>query len=553
MNTVKVIPLGGYAEVGKNMTAVEYGNDIVIIDAGLMFPEDRLLGVDFVIPDISYLLENKDKVRAILVTHGHEDHIGALPYVLPELRVPVFATRLTKGLISNKLKERRLLNSTEVNVVDTRDVLSLGEFEVEFYRVNHSIPDAVGIAVHTPAGTIVHSGDFKIDQTPVDGLPTDFAKLVELGQGGVIAFICDCVRVERGGHSPSERTIAETFDIIFRRARGRIIVTTFASNISRVQQIIDAAREHGRKVAVVGRSLESNAKVAIELGYLSGTEGVLMRLDELRGLPHEQIVFVTTGSQGEPTSVLSRIATNEHRSIRLVPGDTVIMSSSPIPGNEETVMRTVDNLFRLGADVIYSALANVHVSGHASQEDLKLVLNLLRPQYCVPFHGEYRHMVLFRRVAEEVGIQSEQALLAAVGQVLEFSERRGTISGRVPAGSVFVDGTTTFGEMSQVVLRDRRQLSRDGVVIVVVALDRQSGRLVVGPDVVSRGFLYPREPDDVLESAKETLRAALDHGAKLNVEVEFGFVTHKVKEVLSEYLYEQTGRRPLILPVVTEV
>lgn len=553
-HNVKVIPLGGYGEVGKNMTAIEYGNDIVVIDAGLMFPEEQLLGVDFVIPDISYLTQNKDRVRALLVTHGHEDHIGALPYILPDLNVPIFATRLTKGLIANKLRERRLLNTAEINVVDVRDVLTLGEFEVEFYRVNHSIPDAVGIALHTPAGTVVHSGDFKIDQTPVDGLPTDFAKLVELGQRGVLAFICDCVRVEREGHSPSDRSICETFDIIFRRAPGRIIVTTFASNISRLQQVVDVSREHGRKVAVVGRSLENNVKVSIELGYMTGTDGVLMRQDEVRRLPAEQVVFVTTGSQGEPTSVLSRIATNEHRNIRIVPGDTVIMSSSPIPGNEETVMRTVDNLFRLGADVIYSALANVHVSGHAAQDDIKLVLNLLKPRYCVPFHGEYRHMVLFRRVAQEVGIAFDQSLLVGVGQVLEFGEGQGFVSGQVPSGSVFVDGTrTTFGEVHQVVLRDRRLLSRDGIVIAVVALDRQTGRLVLGPDIVSRGFVYSHEPEDILQSAKDALLEGLDHGSRLNAEVEFGFVTHKIKEILGEYLYEQTGRRPLILPVVTEV
>lgn len=549
--SVKVIPLGGYGEVGKNMTAIEYGNDILVIDAGLMFPEEQLLGVDFVIPDISYLSENRDKVRAILVTHGHEDHIGALPFVLPELRVPVFATRLTRGLIANKLKERRGVTA-ELNVISTEDVLTFGAFEVEFYRVNHSIPDAVGIALNTPAGTIVHSGDFKIDQTPVDGLTMDFAKLVSLGQRGVLAFICDCVRVERAGHSPSERTISETLDILFGRAPGRIIVTTFASNISRVQQIIDAAREHGRKVAVVGRSLENNVKVAIDLGYMNGTEGVLARFDEVRRLPSDQVVFVTTGSQGEPTSVLSRIATNDHRNIRIVPGDTVILSSSPVPGNEEAVMRTVNNLFRLGADVIYSEVSNVHASGHASQEDIKLVLNLLRPRYCVPFHGEYRHMVLFQRVAEEVGIPAERTLLAGVGDVLEFAGQEAWSAGQVTTGAILVDGAT-IGEVSQIVLRDRRQLSRDGVVIAVIGLDRQTGRIVVGPDIVSRGFVYAGEGDDVLEAAKEALREGLDHGSKANASIEFSFVNHKIKEILGEYLYGQTGRRPMILPVVTEI
>jgi ribonuclease J len=549
-NKVKVISLGGVGEIGKNMLVVEYRDDIIVIDAGLKFPEEEMLGIDFIIPDISYLLERREKVRAIFITHGHEDHIGALPYILPELNVPIYSTKLTNGLVKVKLKERGLLNETDLRVVGPDERISCGSIGIEFFRVNHSIPDAVGLIIRTPVGVIVHSGDFKFDHTPVEAEPTDVDKLNLLGESDILAFFCDCVRVELPGYTPSERVVGDTFDAVISDAPGRVIISTFASNISRIQQVIFAAHKHGRKVAVVGRSLESNVSVALELGYLNVPEGGLVRLSETKQLSDREIVYITTGSQGEPTSVLSRIATNDHKQIRIVPGDTVILSATPVPGNEETVARTIDNLFRLGANVIYDATMMVHVSGHASREELKHMLQLMRPRYAVPIHGEYRHMVLFREVAVEAGVSSESVLLAEVGDVLEFGEESGSINKRLPVGSVLVDGVMV-GEVAQVVLRDRQHLSRDGVVIVVVALDRQNGKLIAGPDIVSRGFVYMRDTDELVEKAKEQVRKALANYYKS--EVEYGLAVQTIKQALGKFIFEKTHRRPMILPVVTEL
>lgn len=548
---LKVIPLGGVGEIGKNMWVVEYGDDLVVVDCGLMFPEDEMLGIDLVIPDISYLLENREKVRAIVVTHGHEDHTGALPYVLPQINVPVYATKLAQGLISVKLKEHRLLGSVEQVVVSPGDTVQLGELEVEFVRVAHSIPDAVLVAVHSPVGTLVHTGDFKFDQSPMDGKVTDFARLAELGSGGVLVLVSDSVRVEQPGFTPSERLVTETFDRVFQKAEGRVLVTTFASNISRVQQAIQAAHRHGRKAAVVGRSMENNIAIARELDYISIPDGVLLRVEEVNKLSPDKVLYVTTGSQGEPTSVLSRIANKEHRHIQLKPGDTVIISATPVPGNEEAVARTINNLFRQGVEVIYGTEANVHVSGHASREELRLMINLLRPQFCVPGHGEYRHMVLYKRLAEECGIPTSNVLLADLGSVMEFGPSNfGKITGKVTAGDVLVDGVTV-GEVGEVVLRDRQLLSKDGVLIVVVTVDRQTGRVVAGPEVVSRGFVYARNSEELLEAAKHRVLQVLevDGGAM----AEPGFMQSKIKEAVGRFLYEQTRRRPMILPVVQEL
>lgn len=549
-NNVKVVPLGGTGEIGKNMLVVESRDDIVVVDAGLKFPEEEMLGIDFIIPDISYLLEKKEKVRGIVITHGHEDHIGALPYILPDLHVPIYSTRLTNGLIKVKLRERGLLGEADLHIVEPGDVFVFGSLTVELFRVNHSIPDAVGLIIQTPAGLIVHSGDFKFDRTPVQGAPTDLDKLAALGRSDVLALFCDCVRVELQGYTPSERVVGDTFDAVMSRARGRVIITTFASNISRIQQAIYTAHSHGRKVAIIGRSLENNVGVAVELGFLKVPDGTLVNLAETKNLRSDQIVYITTGSQGEPTSVLSRIAINDHKQIHIIPGDTVILSATPVPGNEETVSKTIDNLFKLGANVVYDAIMTVHVSGHASREELKLMLELVKPKYCVPLHGEYRHMVLFRDLACEAGIDPDRVLLAEVGDVLEFGKDSGHIARRVPVGSVLVDGVMV-GEVAQVVLRDRQHLSRDGVVIVVVALDRQSGMLVAGPDIISRGFVYMREADELIEKAKEQVRRAI--AGRNGSQVEYGFAVQKIKESLGKFIFNKTHRRPMILPVVTEL
>lgn len=547
---LKVIPLGGVGEIGKNMWAVEFGDDLVVIDCGLMFPEDEMLGIDLVIPDISYLLENREKVRGIVITHGHEDHTGALPYVLPELNVPVYATRLAHGLISVKLKEHRLLDSVEQVVIEAGDRVRFGELEAEFIRVAHSIPDSILVAIHSPAGTLVHTGDFKFDQSPMDGKATDFGRLARLGSEGVLVLVSDCVRVEQPGFTPPERLVTETFDRVFANAQGRVLITTFASNISRVQQAIQSAFRHGRKSAVVGRSMENNVAIARELDYLHIPEGALLRVDEVNKLPPDKILYVTTGSQGEPTSVLSRIANNEHRQIQLGPGDTVIISATPVPGNEEAVSKTINNLFRQGVEVIYGAGSTVHVSGHASREELRLMINLLKPEFCVPGHGEYRHMVLYRRLAEECGIPTSNILLSDIGTVMEFAQGSGKVTGKVTAGDVLVDGVTV-GEVGEVVLRDRRLLSKDGVVIVVVTVDRQTGRVVAGPDVVSRGFVYARNAEELLAAASERALRVLEVDGLAQAEP--GFMQAKIKEAIGKFLYEQTRRRPMILPVVQEM
>jgi ribonuclease J len=526
-----------------------------LVDAGLKFPEEEMLGIDLVIPDVAYLQQIQHRLRAIIITHGHEDHIGALPYVLTSIDVPVYATPLTNGLISVKLKEHKLLGKRRLENLTPGEAVDIGPFNVLPFRVTHSIPDAVGFAITTPAGTIVFTGDFKFDQTPAFGPPPDFATLAAIGQRGVLALLSDSTRVEKAGYSPSERTIQHSFDEIIRDAEGRVLITTFASNITRVQQAMEVAYRHGRKVALVGRSMENNCSIASELHYMEYPEETVFRLDDVRRFPLNEVMLITTGSQGEPSSVLSRLATNDHRQIKVVPGDTVILSATPVPGNEETVARTIDNLMRLGAEVIYEPLADVHVSGHGYREELKLMLNLMRPRYCVPVHGEYRHLVHYRRLAVETGIPAENVLLAEIGDVIEISEEKINKVDSRSVGSVLVDGLT-IGAASDAVLRDRQHLSRDGVLIVALTLDRASGQLLAGPEVISRGFVAggAYAEGNLLDQARARVVNAIEElEAKTTTSVEFGYVVSKVKETMSEFVYQQAKARPMILPVITEV
>ncbi|MHB8618749.1 MAG: ribonuclease J [Chloroflexota bacterium] len=548
---LRVIPLGGLGEIGKNMMAVEYGEDIVLIDGGLMFPEDEMLGIDLVIPDVTYLLDKSQNIRGWVITHGHEDHTGGLPYLLPQLGFPpIFGTKLTQGLIRVKLDEHHLLKESRLEVIQAGDSIRLGCFGVDFFQVCHSIPDAVGVAVHSPIGTIVHTGDFKLDHTPVDGKLTDFAKLADLGGKGVLALFSDSTRVEAPGYTPSEKVISDTFDGVFANAPGRIIIATFASLISRVQQVIDASVKHDRKVGVVGRSMVNNVAMAQELGYLKAPEGTLRTIEELAKLPLDQVVVITTGSQGEPTSALSRMANRDHRQISIVPGDTVIMSSSPIPGNEELVARNIDNLYRQGARVLYHRLLPVHVSGHASQEEQKLMLNLVKPRYFVPIHGEYHHLILHGELAKSLGWEADHVIVAEDGDVIEFTADSARKNGKVPYGYVFVDGLGV-GDIGTVVLRDRKLLAQDGMLVAIITVDRQSGRPTGLPDIITRGFVYQPESEELIAHARQKALEALDqypeHAA------DYGYVKNKVRDTLSHFLYEQTKRHPMILPVVVEV
>ncbi|HZT98560.1 MAG TPA: ribonuclease J [Ktedonobacteraceae bacterium] len=548
---IRLIPLGGLGEVGKNMMVVEYGDDLIVIDVGVMFPDDEMFGVDLVIPDTSYLADKKQRIRGILITHGHEDHVGGLPYILPMLDFPpIYATRLTQGLITVKLKEHRLLDKTTISTVTPGDTVKLGECVAEFFRVNHSIPDAVGIVLHTPIGTVVHTGDYKFDYTPIDGKPADFGTLARIGNEGVLVMMGDSTRIETPGYTPSERVINDSFDKIFANAPGRILVATFASLISRVQQVIDAAVRYDRFVALTGRSMVNNVQMAIELGYLNVPKGTLIRIEDINKFHPEQIVIVCTGSQGEPTSALTRIANQDHRLVRIQSGDTVILSATPVPGNEKMVSRTINNLFRQGAEVYYQGISNVHVSGHAAQEELKLMLNLIRPKFFVPVHGEYRQLLLHTKLAHSLGIPEDHIVIAEDGDIIEVTPDSIHIAGHTTSGNVFVDGLSV-GDVGQIVLRDRKVLSQDGILMAVLTIDKETGQPIAGPDIVSRGFVYMRDAEELLESARERV---LDSFIGLNGHAsDWGFVKDKIKHTLSEFLYEKTRRRPMILPIVMEV
>jgi len=548
---LRIIPLGGLGEIGKNMLVLEYENDIIIIDAGLMFPEEEMVGIDLVIPDFSYVTERKEKVRGIIISHGHEDHIGALPYLLPQLdNVPVYSSKLTNGLIQVKLKERRIHAGVNLKVLNFGQEITLGSFRVEFFPVCHSIPDACGIIIRTPEGIVIHSGDFKIDHTPVNGKPTDLSRLAQLGAQGVLLLLSDSTYAELPGYTPSEQTVGESLEYFIANAPGRVIVTTFSSLISRVQQVIDAAAKHGRKVFIVGRSMSETVRISLELGYLKAPNGILGRIEEIKGLPHNKIVLVTTGSQGEPTSALVRMANRDHKHVHIMRGDTIILSSTPVPGNESLVNRTVDSLFKQGAQVIYSKLGQVHVHGHGSQEELKLILSLVKPRFFVPVHGEYRHLSLHAQLAESVGMPHDKIFILEDGDVLELNSNFARINGKVNSGHVYVDGLSV-GDIGGVVLRTRRMLSRDGIVVVIIAVNRQTGKLVGPPDIVSRGFMEDRDFGDLMGESRQVLVKALEHsGSRLN---EWSFINSKVRDTLEKFYYDRTKRRPMILPFMVKV
>lgn len=544
---LSIIPLGGVGEIGKNMTVYRYGDDIIVVDAGLKFPEEEMLGIDIVIPDINYLIEHKDKVRGIFITHGHEDHIGGLPYVLKSLNVPVYATRLTLGLIENKLKEHGLTDSTKMIKIDGNSVVEVGVFKVSFFYVNHSIPDTGGFAIETPEGLVVHTGDFKFDHTPVDDRPADLHKLASYGERGVLALVADSTNSEREGFTPSEKIVGKKIDEIIMKATGRVILATFASNIHRMQQVVQGAERYGRKVAVVGRSMVNNMQIAVQLGYLEVEPTTLIDADDIGKYPPEKVVLLCTGSQGEPMSALTRMARGAHRKVEIVPGDTVVLASSPIPGNEKYVARTIDQLFRAGAHVIYKG---VHVSGHGSQEELKLMLNLTRPKFFVPVHGEYRMQRTHGDLAMGVGVEEENIFILDLGDVLEFDAGRAQIAGRVTAGTVMIDGLGV-GDVGNIVLRDRKLLSQDGILVVVVTLSKETGRVMSGPDIISRGFVYVRESEALLDEATKLVENTLTRLVADNVN-EWSSLKTAVREALGRFLFEQTRRRPMILPIIME-
>jgi ribonuclease J len=548
---LKFIPLGGLGEIGLNMAVFEYGEDIIIVDCGLMFPEPYMLGIDIVIPDISYLLERADKVRGILLTHGHEDHIGALPYVLRELNPPIYGTALTLGFVRGKLKEFSLDDKVELRVVKPRDIVSLGAFSVEFIRVAHSIVDGCGLAIRSPEGVVIHTGDFKIDQTPVDGELTDLATFSRYGEAGVLALMADSTNVEREGYTLSEKLVGDAFDEIFPRLSGRIIVAAFSSNIHRVQQVVDAAARSGRKVLLNGRSMITNVQIARELGYLRIDDDILIDLKELPRIPKEEVCMITTGSQGEPMSALTRIAMDDHKQIKLEEGDTVILSSRFIPGNEKTISDLINHLYRRGAEVIHEKVSEVHVSGHASQEELKLIQNLVRPRYFIPVHGEYRHLVKHAQLAQRVGLAKERCILAVNGDVIAFSGGEACIIDRVETGRVFVDGKGV-GDVGNVVLKDRKHLSEDGMVVVIIGINQGTGEIIYGPDIVSRGFVFEDESQQYLDEAKKVV---VDTLALVNPEVlaDWSEVKLEVRRVLRRFFNKTIERRPVILPLILEM
>lgn len=549
---IKIAFLGGLNEVGKNITLFEYKNDILIVDSGLAFPDEDMPGIDLVIPDFTYLEKNADRVKGICITHGHEDHIGSLAYLLKKVNVPVYSTRLTNGLIEGKLKEHGILNSTKLNVVKPGDSVKVGEFSVEFIHVNHSIPDAVGFAISCEGGTVVHTGDFKIDTTPIDGGMIDIARFAELGKEGVLCMMADSTNAERPGYTESESKVGTSFELLFRKAeKRRIIVATFASNIHRVQQIINVAAQLGRKVALSGRSLENVVAVAAELGYLKVPDGILVKLDMINRYSDHEIVLITTGSQGEPMSALTRMAFSDHRKVAIGPNDYVIISATPIPGNEKTVSRVVNELMKLGAEVVYEKMYDVHVSGHACREELKLMLGIVKPQYFVPVHGEQKHLLKHAQLAESVGIPSKNIVIADNGVMLEVSSQKIKKSGTVPAGKVFVDGYGV-GDVGSVVIKDRKHLAEDGIIIVVATLDSVSGDLVSGPDVVSRGFVFVKENEALIDEAKETAYNAIMRCFDRNI-YDWGSIKSRVRDEVSRLMYERTKRSPMILPILMEI
>jgi ribonuclease J len=550
--SLKIVPLGGLGEVGKNMIVFEYGRNVLLVDAGVMFPENDMLGIDFIIPDFDYLLDKKDLVRGIIVTHGHEDHTGGLPYVLKEINAPVYATRLTRGLIEVKLRQHRLLEETTLHTIEAGDQVHIGPFGVEFYHVCHSIPDAVGLGITTPLGLVVHSSDYKFDHTPVDGWPTDFAKLAEFASRGVLVLLADSTNSEEPGWTPSERTVQEALDRVFQEAPGRIIVATFASLISRIQLVFNAAQRYGRKVAIAGYSMVENVKIAQKLGYLNAPSDLIIPLNDINHYAPSEVAIMATGTQGEPSAVLGRLATGRHRQLDILPGDTVVMSAHSIPGNEEMIHRIINRLLQRGAKVIYDTIAPVHVSGHASREEQKLLLNLIRPQYFVPIHGELRHLHQHAIMARELGIPEENIAVVENGTLIEFDEEGMTIGERVPGGYVFVDGATV-GDIGPAVLRDRELLARDGFVVALVNRDGRDGSIIGHPRLVSRGFVYMPDAGELVETAEDALASTLSGMKGRPDETSEQDLERLIQSRLSQFFYSETKLRPMIVPIVEEV
>lgn len=548
---LKVIPLGGLGEIGKNMTAIEYDDELIVIDCGIAFPDEDMYGVDLIIPDISYLIENESKLKGIFITHGHEDHIGAIPFILKQVNIPIYGTRLTIGLIENKLKEHGLLATTSLNIIKPRESAKFNHLEVEFIRNTHSIADSCSLAIHTPVGIIFHTGDFKVDLTPIDNEPMDFERISELAKEGILLLMSDSTNVERKGYTMSERAISETFTKLFEHATGRIIVATFASNIHRMQQIIDASKRYNRKVAFSGRSMENISKVATELGYLHIDDDQLVNIHNINSVADDELTLIVTGSQGEPMGALARIAFSNHRHIKLKPNDLFIISASPISGNDKLIGRVINELYRKGCNVIYKDLEAVHVSGHACQEELKLILRLTHPKFFMPVHGEYRHLVHHKNLAEKVGIPKDNIVVLSTGQVLELTPHSAEVNGRVRTGAIFVDGIGV-GDVGNVVLRDRRMLAEGGMLIVVATIDKESKTLVSEPYIVTRGFVYVKESEDLMNEVKQITQTEIEMLLE-NETNEILMMKNRIKKALERYLYEKTKRRPSIFPIIMEV
>ena len=551
-SNLKIIPLGGLHEIGKNITVFEYEDEIIVIDCGLSFPEDEMLGVDLVIPDITYLVKNQEKVKGLVITHGHEDHIGGIPYFLKQLNVPIYATRLAAGLINNKLEEHKLLRSTDMHIINQGQTIKLGNnFKIEFIRSSHSIPDSVMLAITTPAGTILHTGDFKVDYTPIDGQLMDLSRIAELGNQGILALMSDSTNSERKGFTMSESSVGEVFDKLFLNCTKRIVVATFASNVHRIQQIVNSAVKYGRKIAVCGRSMINIITTSVELGYIKCPDNIFIDIDMIGSYTDEQLVIITTGSQGEPMSALTRMAAGDHRKVKITPNDLIIISATPIPGNEKYVSKVIDDLMQLGAEVVYSALADIHVSGHACQEEQKLIMALAKPKFFIPVHGEYRQLRAHSETAQLMGIDKDKIIMMTNGRVLEINENEAKFTGSVPSGRVLVDGLGV-GDVGNIVLRDRQHLAQDGLIIIVLTMDSETGEVVAGPDVISRGFVYVRESENLMDDVKSVVRHEIAKCEERGVR-DWATIKSTVKENLRDYLFIKTKRNPMIIPIIMEV
>ena len=548
---LKVIPLGGLHEVGKNITVFEYENEMIIVDCGISFPEDDMLGIDLVIPDVSYVEKNKEKLKGMIITHGHEDHIGSIPYFLKKVNTPIYATRLTCGLITNKLEEHKLVNSTTLVEVDQGQTITLGKFRVEFIQSSHSIPDSVMLAIYTPVGTILHTGDFKVDYTPIDGKIMDLGRIAEIGNQGVLALMSDSTNAERKGFTMSESTVGGLFEKLFLHCTKRIVVATFASNVHRVQQIVNSAVENGRKIAVCGRSMINMIETARELGYIDCPENLFIDIDMINKYPDERLVIITTGSQGEPMSALTRMAAGDHRKVKITPNDLIIISATPIPGNEKFISKVIDDLMQIGAEVVYSSLADVHVSGHACQEEQKLILALAKPKFFIPVHGEYRQLKAHSETAQSMGMNKDNIIMMSNGRVLELSQEEAKINGSVPSGKIFVDGLGV-GDVGSIVLRDRQHLSQDGLIVIVLTMDSSSGEVIAGPDVISRGFVYVRESENLMDDVKSVVKHEIRRCEEQGIR-DWGTIKSNLKDNLRDYIFMKTKRDPMIIPIIMEV